>query len=1024
MYRTTPYAGPTYIMGMPELNAKSNHLPNHLTAPGQNFTALATLPPKTLPDPSDADRAETAWQRILERAARVPDLPEAAHTFYQKAEQKGPGFGVLNAVFGASPYLTQLLMRDLTFGYHVMTGNWTEILDNLIPNLLSETLPTFDRSKIMVDMRVAKRRMALTLGLADVAGQIPVMYVTRYLSKLADACLQLSLDHLIYKAITGGHLTGLSPERLSQDSGLFIIAMGKMGAFELNYSSDIDIIVLFDPNKVDYVGKKSLPELYVRLTKDLSAMMQEHTGDGYVFRVDLRLRPDAGATQPAMSVQAAENYYESQGQNWERAAMIKARICAGDKAAGEDFLAYLKPFIWRKYLDFASIEDIQSLKRQFHQHKGHADFAVSGHNIKLGRGGIREVELFAQTQQLIMGGKNPSLRDFTTLGALDALVDAHLLSPHVREDMADGYRFLRVIEHRLQMLNDEQTQTLPTDEETLERLARFCAFPSKEVFSAALMDVLKTINGHYAALFAHSNSLASSCGNLVFTGTEDDPETLKTLTNLGYNDPPMITKAIRTWHHGRFRATQSARARELLTNLTPFILEKLSETEQPDDTFKRFDTFIRNIPAGVQIFSLISNNPSLFDQLRKILSTAPELASYLAKRPQVLDAILTPGFSDILSDRTQLVQELDLHLRNARFYEDILLDLRRFANDKRFQIGMRWLRNPTEGEETTSEYTLLADVICQKLLPYVQADLAEKHGHIPGGEFALIGMGKMGSREMAPLSDLDMIFIYRTPEGAQESEGAKPLSVTQYYARLSQRFINALTALTPEGTLYEVDMRLRPSGSAGPLATSFERFVDYQHKEAWTWEHMALCRARVVAGTPQLSQDLKAALRGILCQPHDIRKLMVNASEMRDKIRQTHGSTNIWDLKHAHGGIMELEAIVQVLTLAHAHKVPKILRPHTTQALMAVKRRGLIPAAMADDLIETSLLYRNLNGLKRLCLNADHHDPETWPKSLKDVLGEASRTTSFPDLEMRLKNAQQNVVEAFNSLSAPYIKPI
>ena len=583
-------------------------------------------------------------------------------------------------------------------------------------------------------------------------------------------------------------------------------------------------------------------------------ILDERTGDGYVFRTDLRLRPDPRSTPLAISVPAALTYYETVGQNWERAALIKARPVAGDLIAARHFLAELQPFVWRKNLDFAAIEDIHSIKRQIQAHKGGGRIAVEGHDIKTGRGGIREIEFFAQTQQLIWGGRMRALRVGPTCAALRALAATGRIDAAACDALIDHYRFLRRVEHRLQMVEDAQTHRLPSDRAGIARLAVFLGYKDPDGFVAELRARLGAVEKHYAELFEEAPSLAGP-GNLVFTGTEDDPETLATLARLGFAEPAQVAAMVRGWHHGRIRATRSQRAREILTEFVPELLRVFGGTAHPDTAILRFDRFLSQLPAGVQLFSLFHANPGLFSLVADIMAEAPLLAESLAHRPALLDAVLTAEFSARLPGRDGLADDLAALLSGARGFEDMLDLLRRWTNERRFQVGVQLLRRTIDGNEAGAALADIADAGLAALLPAVAADFARAHGEVPGGAFAIVAMGRLGSREMTLASDLDLILIYDAPDDVRRAPtGPRPLAVSAYYARLSQRLISAMTAPTAEGRLYEVDMRLRPSGESGPIASSLAAFAQYQREAAWTWEHMALTRARPIAGDPALAR--------------------------------------------------------------------------------------------------------------------------------------------------------------------------
>ncbi|WP_148301804.1 hypothetical protein [Sneathiella glossodoripedis] len=488
----------------------------------------------------------------------------------------------LSAIFGNSPFLSQCLLKEIPFFKRLMEDGSEKALKFIFRELQNDCAPQNTESDVMKGLRVGKRRIALLTAACDIAGAWPLMKITKTLSDFAASATDAAIAHLLYAGHQKGDLQLPDADKPTKDCGVIILGMGKLGAFELNYSSDIDLIVLFDREKITYTGRKFLEDYMVRMTKSLVRMMQDRTADGYVFRTDLRLRPDPGATPIALPISAAHTYYESQGQNWERAAMIKARPIAGDIDAGLEFIEFLRPFVWRKFLDFAAIADIQAIKSQIHTHKGFGEISLDGHNIKIGRGGIREIEFFCQTQQLIEGGRDLGLRTSGTLETLDALVEAGKTKAQVRDDLRDSYIFLRTLEHRLQMINDEQTQLLPDEAGELDALGVFMGYDDPQDFRQKLEATLLQVKAHYDALFQFEENEERKVGRLVFTGSEDDPETLQSLQALGFADSSAISKLVREWHHGRYRATRTVRAQQLLTALMPTILEDLANTANPD----------------------------------------------------------------------------------------------------------------------------------------------------------------------------------------------------------------------------------------------------------------------------------------------------------------------------------------------------------------------------------------------------------------------------------------------------------
>ncbi len=922
---------------------------------------------------------------------------------------------LLTALFGNSPFLARLALREDDFLRELVTAGAQAAMGEIEARVAQAHACENEKSAMTV-LRRTKRQAALAVAMADIAGLWTLEDVTRALTRFADACVAGALRFLLRERACAGETDERDPARLESQTGLVVLAMGKYGAFELNYSSDIDLIVLYDAERFPFRKKGDARGAAVDLTKGLIRLLNEATPDGYVFRVDLRLRPDASATQVAISTEAAELYYESMGQNWERAAMIKARACAGDLEAGRRFLKNIEPFIWRRNLDFAAIEDIHSIKRQIHAHGRHRPIALAGHNIKLGRGGIREIEFFAQTQQLILGGRNPQLRSAGTTEAIESLRAMGFVSDKAAADLTDAYRFLRGIEHRLQMIEDEQTHSLPKSGEALAHVACFAGYDNVDSFGQALIGRLETVQAHYAQLFEREPPLGSATGSLVFTGVEDDPATIETLQRMGFRNPGHAAAAVRGWHHGRIRATRSDRARELLTKLMPALLDALAASADPDAAFVQFDRFVSRLPAGVQLFSLLLANPALLKLIATIAGSAPKLADTMARSPQVLDALLDSGFLGELPARGQLDRMLATQLSTAGDYESILNAARRFAREQMFRVGVQVVEGVVKAEAAGAVFAAIAECVIAEMLGRVENELAAVAGRVEGGAFAVIAMGKLGGREMTAGSDLDLIFVYDAPMHIESSNGTKPLPVAAYFARLAQRLISALTAQTGEGGLYDVDMRLRPTGNQGPVAVSFESFSRYyRSREAWTWERLALTRARVIAAPDALRNRIEETVRAGLSRKPDDTKLAADVREMREKLAAQFPGKSKWDLKFAPGGLVDIEFISQFLQLKHASAKSDVLDANTVGALTRFKRTGLLAAEDADALVRACELENALTQVLRIAVDGVL-DPAAATPGLKALLMRAGEASDFDALEKKLSRAQSAVRAAFERL--------
>jgi len=816
-----------------------------------------------------------------------------------------------------------------------------------------------DIDDVMRVLRQAKQKIALITAHADLTQAWDDLTVMQKLSDFADFAVTTALRFLLTAAQQQQTIRMQASKKIDQSCGASIIALGKWGAGELNYSSDIDLMIIFDPQKSPVKNKDETQNFFIRLTRDLAKIMELPTADGYVFRCDLRLRPDPGAMPLAVSIATAETYYGSLGQNWERAAMIKARPVAGDTRVGYDFKQLMSAWIWRRNLDFASIQDIHSIKRQINAKHNTARKPKAGHNpylgvnIKLGHGGIREIEFFAQTQQLIFGGRDMTLRTPQTLAALAALSNAAHIKPAEYQALHNAYLFLRRIEHRLQMIDDQQTHSLPPQPDDFKRTAHFMGYNKEQALIEDLDRHMGVVKKLYGRLFTESESL-SSAGNLVFTGVEDDPETLQTLQQMGFGRPATITTAIRSWHHGRYRAVRSERARQILTEITPHLLKTLGTTPHPDDAFIRFDRFLEKLPSGIPIFSMFAKNPAQLELVADIMGTAPALADWLGTHPQVLDGVFSRDFFGSLPDLPYLKEQLSQLLAAARDYQDILDLTRRFAREKRFHAGIHILKNLSSARDCARYLSNIAEAALTVLTPHVEQDFARLHGVFKTGEFILLGMGSFAARTMFTDSDLDLIALYKTDKNEPKSNGTKPLTPSVYYIRLMQRLITALSAPTAESTLYEVDSRLRPAGDDGPLAIGFDAFFDYQKNKAWTWEHMCLIRSRVVYATPKTTKNFQQNVQKILSAKRDPEKICQDICAMQAKVQKQYGTKDPWQMKYRAGGVMDMMFALHYLILRHGHSHIGLHHACFADAIAALKTAKLLGAKEAASLQKTA----------------------------------------------------------------------
>lgn len=918
------------------------------------------------------------------------------------------------AVFQLSEFMRDTVRRAPVILDRLLDHSIGERLEAILEQIKRlATAEDTTEASLMEALRRLKAEAHFLIALADLAEEWDTATTVHQMSLLAEACTAAAIDFLLLDANRQGKIALPDIAHPGVDSGWIILGMGKLGGHELNFSSDIDLIVFFDPQAKAIVDPYEASDLFVRMTRRLVKILQDRTEHGYVFRTDLRLRPDPGSTPLAIPVEAALHYYESRGQNWERAAMIKARPVAGDIAAGNAFLNELRPYVWRKYMDYAAIADVHSIKRQIHAHKGHGDIAVLGHNVKLGRGGIREIEFFVQTQQLIAGGRFPDLRGKQTVPMLGLLASHGWITDEARGTMAEQYWFLRRAEHAVQVIADEQTHTLPEDEEGLETVARLLGYESGEAFSVQFRAALSKVERHYAALFEAAPELSSGVGNLVFTGDVDDPGTVETLSKLGFERPSDIIRVIRTWHFGRYRATQSAEARERLTELTPALLQSFGETRRADEALLRFDEFLSGLPAGIQLFSLLQSNPTLLKLVATIMGAAPRLAAIITRRPHVFDGLLDPALMSELPNRAYLSERLTSFLEGETEYEAVLDRLRVFAAEQKFLIGVRLLAGSIDYSRAGKAFSDLADLALGAALQAVQAEFALRHGQVRAGRVAILGMGKLGSREITAGSDVDLILLYDHDADADESDGEKPLAPSQYYMRLTQRLIAAVSAPTAEGVLYELDLRLRPSGNKGPVATHIDAFRKYQETEAWTWEHMALTRARTVAGDDSFRTEIEEIVAAILASPRDATKVFADAVEMRKTLDTEKPPKDFWDIKLAPGGQIDLEFVAQCAALTGYVEGDD---RHTGRGVVLSRLKPTFcDPEMRQRMSTAYALYSALTQMIRLCLTGPL-DRDDLPPSLADLLTGIADAPDFKFLEATLIGYEKDCRASFNTL--------
>ena len=922
---------------------------------------------------------------------------------------------ILLGIAEASPYLFDLVRADGARALRLLTCDPDRHLAELIETARREVAAAAGEAEVMQLLRRMKSEAALLIALCDIGAVWPVMRVTKALTELAVASVQSALRHVLRQEAARGKLLPPSLERPEEDSGLIVLAMGKMGAGELNYSSDIDLIVFFDLKAPTLAPDIEPQPFFVRVTQALARILQQRSGDGYVFRVDLRLRPDPASTPVAISIESALHYYEREGRTWERAAMIKARPCAGDAKAGEALAADIAPFVWRKHLDFAALADVHDMKRQMQTYRGQSEIAVEGHNIKIGRGGIREIEFFAQTQQLIAGGRHPELRVRPTLEALNVLASSNWITPTAREELSAAYQFLRRVEHRLQMVADEQTHALPDSVEAMERFARFFGYDSRAGFARDLLGHLDIVQGHYEKLFEGDPTGTAKLPAADYSAGPDDPRLLAHLAALGFKKPLMVAQTLQQWMAGGYRVFRTESTRSAFVEFVPALIDGLANAEEPDSAVTAFDRFLGALQRGGRLISLLSQNRDLVALVALVLGAAPRLGDMLARQPQLMDGLIDPRFFGAMPDQRELSQRLAATLSDANSYEEFLDRLRLFGQESLFLIGTRILSGTVSAQQASIAFADVAEGIVHTVHGLVTERFAAQHGRISGQETAVVAMGRLGSREMTAASDLDLILLYDFDSEQPDSDGERSLNGAQYFARFTQRLISAFTTRTNYGVLYDVDMRLRPSGRAGPVASHIESFADYQEREAWTWEHMALTRARVISASPRFRKEIERIIREVLTRPRDAAAVATDVADMRRAVALEKGENDVWDLKYAAGGMLDIDFIAQYLQLVHAAERPELLDVSTSRVLDNAARLGVLAPSSAEILRSAARLYHDLTQILRLCVS-ERFKPETSGEDLLRVLARAGDAPDFSSLAARVKETESEVRRVFREI--------
>jgi [glutamine synthetase] adenylyltransferase / [glutamine synthetase]-adenylyl-L-tyrosine phosphorylase len=956
----------------------------------------------TTPHTHAGQRVFAAWQEAGGEAEALRE--RVAHA------QEVRGF--IDFIGAHSGYLSRLLEQHPDVMEAFLRGEAQAFCDALIAEIRTHLPEDIKPERARAYLRQCKQRISLMAALADIAGMWSLFEVTHVLSDFADACACYALEQVYRQAIPKHQW--VERVAMSASSGIVLLGMGKLGGRELNYSSDIDLIALYDPGKLDFLAPPAHSRFVVRIIQQLASFLQDRLEDGYVFRVDLRLRPDPASTGLAVSIETATRYYEQVGQNWERAAMIKARPVAGDIAVGEAFLQVLHPFIWRNHLDFAAIEDILSIKRQM-QAKEEPDITLCGHHLKTGYGGIREIEFLAQIHQLIWGGRIRELRKRPTCDVLDLLVKHGLITEEVNAELQTAYRLYRTVEHRLQMRQDQQTHSMPEDAEGCERLAAFCLAHDAKAFNADLLAHLQSVHAIFTAAFRDSTPLGQE-GKLVFTGVDHDVETLHTIHAMGFQDAEAISFAIQQWHKGTKRCTRTKRARELLTELVPVLLEELARTVEPDQAFRRFDSFLDALPVGVQPFSLFYSNRELLSLISDVVGNAPVMAKTLSSYPQLLDLLVNQQVQRMPKEFEDMQRTLQGWLDMARSDEERVTNYCMFQLEQEFMIGVLLLQQKISAQTASRYLSHLADVMVQAAVEMVIGQLNTKYAMSPEVHFAVIGLGKLGTQELMIGSDVDVMFLYDIPD-EEVRDDAEVLALHQYYNRLTARVISLLSHPSKVGELYAVDTKLRPYGAQGAVAVRLESFKGYYAQTAWIVENLALLQGRVVMASPAMRADAEAALADAKVIPAPPSEISENIHDIRKKISEQHYSSNPWDIKYVWGGMMDVQWILKGLLAKHSvtHPLPAHFSDTVGQIHWLLEIHA-IDANQQQTLLEAHRVFHTVLSYLRLC-HGNVLKEESITEGLRQVLTIVTRMPSYKKLQQHLLRLESQVYHMYQNLA-------
>lgn len=877
-----------------------------------------------------------------------------------------------------SPFLSGLIERNPDLLSLIEEGDFEVAL--------ASALARSDDS-VGTALRQQRQGVALVTAIADLAGIWDLTRVTRILSDFADHALDQAIAAAIEERVPG-----------APNQGFAVIALGKHGGRELNYSSDIDPIFLFDPDTLPHRERDDVAEAAVRYGRrviELLGKMDEH---GYVFRVDMRLRPSPEVSPIVLPVEAAISYYESSALAWEQAAFIRSRVSSGDQALGNYFLSAIQPFIWRKSLDFGQLKNITAMTAQIRDHYAKGQKLGLGFDLKRGHGGIRECEFFAQAHQLIHGGRDPALRVPDTRAALAALAEAGPITPQEAVTLSAAYEQLRTFEHRLQMHSDRQTHEIPTNLETADAVARLHGLADAH----AMIDAIRPITNSVAAIY---DRMVDAGGSEGVRMADEGLPLEEQIADLGYADPASVMQRMARWRSGKIRAIRSASARDAFEAVLPAIMKALAGSPDPERAIARFDNMIEAMPSAINVFRLLEARPGLLQLVADILSYAPTLADDLGRQSRYLDALIDTSAMDLPRDVAGLLAAIQRRIGDAD-YQSTLDIVRDYVGEKRFALGVQLIEGRNDALDIARAYAHLAEAALQTLTAATVAEFEKAHGKVPGGELVILALGRLGGEALTHASDLDLILLF-TGDFRPESDGARPLGATQYFNRLAQRVIVSMTVPTASGALYEVDTRLRPSGADGLLCASVKSFAQYQQENAWTWEHMALTRARTLYGSQAARSEVDAIIADVLATPRDPAKLSTDVADMRKEMAAHKPAKGALDVKLLPGGLVDMEFIVHSLQLEKR----VALVPQLGKAIEALTAAGHLPAEFAEA---DALLSRLLVMVRLIAPDCD-----TPPEAAQLLIAKSLGYSDWDSLMAAIRDYRGVVTQQWQALFGP-----